>query len=307
MNSQEKAVARKFFKSKILEADGQAFEDLFVRIMSLAVPGFKPIRPHGSIGDRKNDGYVEATGTYYQVFAPEDLTKSHAKATVKLKTDLDGLLKAWPSVQNFFFVLNDKYKGPYPDAAQHISALRKEYQLVESDIMLAKDLEDLAFTKLPDDALIELVNFPPDPSTLPHLDFGVLGEVIAHIMRNPSLPKEDEELVVPDWDRKLEINGLSKVNKQYIEAAARKMGYLKDYLANQGEFASQELRNRMVAIYEKAKNSVPENERPDGDIVFARMLELGVPTKQSPFQDAFMVVFAKYFETCDVFEEPEDE
>jgi hypothetical protein len=75
MNNQEKAVARKFFKSRILEADGQAFEDLFVRIMSLAVPGFTPIKPHGLIGDRKNDGYVEATGTYYQVFAPEDLNK----------------------------------------------------------------------------------------------------------------------------------------------------------------------------------------------------------------------------------------
>jgi hypothetical protein len=69
MNSQERAIARKFFKNRILEADGQAFQDLFNRIMSVAIPGFKPIKPHGNIGDRKNDGYVEATQTYYQCSA----------------------------------------------------------------------------------------------------------------------------------------------------------------------------------------------------------------------------------------------
>ncbi len=307
MNSKEKAIARKFFRSRILEADGQAFQDLFNRIMSLAVPGFKPIKPHGNIGDRKNDGYVEATQTYYQVYAPEDLRKSHSEATSKLKTDLEGLKRAWPSVREFYFVLNDKYKGPYPDAAQDITALKELYGLDKADIMLAKDLENIAFSKLDDDELIELVNFPPDPSDTPHLDFSVLSEVVAHIMSMPSLPPDHEELVVPNWDAKIAFNGLGDIASRYLNAAAFKVGFVEEYLKHQSEFASQDLRDHLIALYDHAKSSSSSTERNNGDDIFFQMLRLGTPKQQAPYQDAFLVVVAKYFEACDVFEAPEDE
>ena len=306
MNSREKAVARKFFKNRILEANGQAFEDLFTRIMSLAIPGFKPVKPHGNIGDRKNDGYVEATQTYYQVFAPEELKKSHAEATSKLKRDFSGLIRHWPSVREFYFVLNDKYRGVYPDAAQDINSLKERFGLEKAEVMLAKDLEEITFTKLADDALFELVNFPPDPASIPHLNFGVLSEVVSHIMSMPSLPPVHEELVVPDWDAKVAFNGLGESAIRLLNAAALKVGYLEEYLKNQSDFASHELRDRMTSLYEQARcEETALNE--SADDVFFRMLELGAPRKKAPYQDAFLVVLAKYFEACDVFESPENE
>lgn len=232
MNSQEKAIARKFFKSIILEADGQSFQDLFNRIMRSAFPGFKPIKPHGNIGDQKNDGYVETTQTYFQVYAPEDIRKSHSEATAKLRKDFEGLKQAWPAVREFYFVLNDKYKGPYPDAAQDITALKQLHGLVKADIMLAKDLENIAFSKLADDVLLELVHFPPDPTTLPHLDFNILSEVISHIMRMPSAPPDHENLIAPDWDSKIAFNGLGELARSYLNAAAFKVGFLEEYLKN---------------------------------------------------------------------------
>jgi hypothetical protein len=73
MNSQEKALARKMFKLKIHESNGQAFEDLFTSIMNYAESDFQAIKPWGNIGDRKNDGYIESKGIFFQVFAPEDI------------------------------------------------------------------------------------------------------------------------------------------------------------------------------------------------------------------------------------------
>lgn len=305
MNIQEKAVARKIFRCIILESSGQAFEDFFIRIMGLAIPGFKPVKPHGSIGDRKNDGYIKATATYYQVYAPEYLGKSHAKAVSKLNKDLSGLIQAWPDVRNYFFVINDKYKGPYPDAAQQMDALKDQYNLEISDFMLAKDLENLAFSKIEDDALLELVNFPPDPASLPNIDYSVLGEVINHIMAKPSFSPDRESLVVPDWDEKIEFNGLSEVTRRYLDAAACKLGFLEEFLKYNGDFASNDLRNRMIALYQECKDCSPSSIEPDGDSIFSLMLLKGISKQTAPFQDAFLVVLAKYFEACDVFEEPE--
>jgi hypothetical protein len=68
MNSQEKTILRMMFQNKIYKSDGQSFEDLFTSIMNYAEKDFQSIKPWGNIGDRKNDGYIKRTGTYYQVF-----------------------------------------------------------------------------------------------------------------------------------------------------------------------------------------------------------------------------------------------
>jgi hypothetical protein len=125
-------------------------------------------------------------------------------------------------------------------------------------------------------------------------------------MKMPSLPPDPENLAVPDWENKIAFNGLGEVTHNYLNAAAFKVGFIEEYLNNQGGFASQDLRDRMISLYEQAKGSPSSTEKRDGDDIFARMLQIGVPKQHAPYQDAFMVVLAKYFEACDVFESPED-
>ena len=60
MNAQERSIARMIFKCKIHEANGQAFEDIFTRTMEYANEECRSIKPWGSIGDRKNDGYIKS-------------------------------------------------------------------------------------------------------------------------------------------------------------------------------------------------------------------------------------------------------
>jgi hypothetical protein len=111
MTPQEKIVARILFQNKIHKANGQAFEDLFTAIINYAEPEFEAIKPWGKIGDRKNDGYIKSKGLFYQVYSPEEIGKSYAKVISKLKTDFTGLIKQWSPVNEFYFVVNDKYNN----------------------------------------------------------------------------------------------------------------------------------------------------------------------------------------------------
>ena len=110
MDKQEKALARYLFQLKVHKANGQKFEDLFTSIMNYAEPGFRQIKAWGNIGDRKNDGYIKSTETYFQVFAPEDIGKSYPNAIKKLETDFAGLKKQWPNVLNFYFKCLNLFK-----------------------------------------------------------------------------------------------------------------------------------------------------------------------------------------------------
>ncbi len=111
MNVQEKALARTFFKLKIHEANGQAFEELFTAIMNYSEVDFRSIKPWGNIGDRKNDGYIKSKGIFFQVFSPEEISKSYLKIVKKLNDDFTGLQAQWSPINEFYFVINDKYHG----------------------------------------------------------------------------------------------------------------------------------------------------------------------------------------------------
>jgi hypothetical protein len=139
---------RNRFKLLVHESTGQTYEDLFVKIMSYHDVDFKPVKPHGKIGDRGNDGWNSKSGRYYQVYAPEDLFKNTEKATIKLNEDFDKLKLYWDSissVREFIFVVNDKFKGVSPHITKAITALKDKHKLLKVEILLSGDLENILF------------------------------------------------------------------------------------------------------------------------------------------------------------------
>ena len=63
------------------EADGDAFQRLFEKVMQKVEPSFVRVRPYGNIGDRKNDGMLlyEEADVVYQVYSPDELKQAETK------------------------------------------------------------------------------------------------------------------------------------------------------------------------------------------------------------------------------------
>lgn len=302
MNTQERSIARILFQNKVFKADGQAFEDIFTITMNYYCKEFQSIKPWGNIGDRKNDGYIKSEGTYFQVYAPEDIRKSYVDAVNKMKTDFAGLHKQWAPVHKFYFVVNDKYNGVNADCEQTIQEIMATFNLRDAGILTAKDLENKVF-ELTDDQIFTIVGYFPDPGNLKNIDYSILNEVIEHIMRLPINSDKEYKITLPDLDEKIEFNKLSAITANYLYNGLMKVVYLEEYLENSSNFVADSLRDKLSEVYKK------EKENYSGDSLFWEIVDILSPNKQQMYQSIVIIIMSKYFETCDIFEEPikEDE
>lgn len=296
MTPQEKTFARIQFKNKVAYADGQAFEDLFTQIMNYAEPDFLAIKPWGNIGDRKNDGYIKSKAIFYQVFAPEDITNSYPNVVKKLIGDFNGLLTHWNPVDEFYFVVNDKYNGVNADSEQALQSLLQNHALNAAGFITAKDLENTLFT-LEDDQIYSVVGFIPDPANM-QLDFSVLSEVTKHLMSLPLPAMKNSPNVYPDWDEKIDFNGLDTLESRLLDNGSLQVGSLEAFLNNQSNFFADEVKEQIRNAYlECSKNT-------EGSELFWNVVNMVSPKRENPYQTSSIVLMAKYFETCDIFEEP---
>lgn len=310
MKTEEKALARILFQKEVLSSNGQAYEDLFVSVMQKAFPDFKPIKPQGNLGDRKNDGYIPSQGQYFQVFAPEDITKSKSDAVTKLKGDFSGLMDYWSNVcpvKKFSFVMNDKYQGSFPTIEADLSEIKEDNNLDNCNAFLAKDLEDVLF-KLQDDEIISVVGFVPNPAKISNLEFSVVNEIIIHISQRKSAVTRDSILSAPDFSEKITFNGLSQHIANLLNTASYQVGSVDEYFSMNSEFAKQEIRDNLAGMYESNLNIFGNEE--DGasvnipDIIFFNILETISDSGNATAQDAALVLMAFFFEACDIFEKP---
>jgi len=158
------SIARNMFHLQVYESDGVRFEDLFSKIMYYKSPGFQQVKPHGNVGDRKNDGFIKDEGVYYQVYAPEDASNNVLAAVNKIKDDFQGLMEYWHDtcpIKKYYFVLNDKYKGSLPQLHKELINLQRNFNLTDTGVLVAKDLERELFN-LSDDMIRSVVGHLPD-------------------------------------------------------------------------------------------------------------------------------------------------
>ncbi|MBE5966960.1 MAG: hypothetical protein E7255_08345 [Lachnospiraceae bacterium] len=300
MNVQEKAIARKLFQNRILKSDGQAFEDIFTEVMNYSERDFRSIKPWGNIGDRKNDGYIKTKGIFYQVYAPEEIRKSYLDAVKKLKNDFQGLLRQWSPINEFYFIVNDKYKGVNADCEIAIQDIKKTYNLRRAGILTTKDIENILF-KLEDDQILNITGLIPDPASIKDLDYSVLNEVIYYIMQIPIKKNGNYKIIVPDWDNKIKFNNLSEMIADILMNGCIQKYSLEEYLSNNSDFIADSLRDKLNEIYYE------EKETKSGDDLFWAMVGRLSPKSQYIYQATVITIMAKYFETCDIFEEPLEE
>lgn len=277
--------------------------------MTAANPNFQPVKAYGRLGDMKNDGFDAETGTYYQVFAPEDIMKYSTgnEAVKKLHTDFSGLYSHWDNlcpIKQFFFVINDKYKGVPPHIMQAVLALRSDeaYAGIAINIFTAKDLEKV-FMSLDDLQKQDIIGLIPE-NISPVIEYEALHETVTYLL-NVELPIElTDNLTVPDFDEKIAFNGLSKIVKSRLTIGSYQDASLMRYF-NDSPGVKEVLQKKFHALYEQSKEEIPETQEHYPDCRFYSILEKACSKKTVPIQTSVLVLMAYYFSSCDIFEEPQ--
>lgn len=308
MNNAEQYIAKIIFRNRILDYKGQKFEDFFVSIMTKSNSDFQPVKAHGNIGDKKNDGFFQALGEYYQVFAPEDITKYKTinDAAKKLKTDFEGLYKYWNNIcpiKKYFFVINDRYEGISPTILKAITELKANplYAGISINIFSAKDLEKI-FDQLTIYEKQDIVGFVPEEISSV-VEYDALSEAVSYLLTTPITKVSPDSLVVPDFDGKISFNNLSAIVSHHLVTGSYQEGLLTTYF-NENPGVKEILQRRFHALYEEAKVNIPDTNENFEDSRFYYILEHACCKKTIPIQTSVLVLMAYYFSSCDIFEEP---
>lgn len=315
MSPERKMLARILFKLKIHEANGFAFEQLFALVMQYSRPDFLKIKPYGNQGDRGNDGYQKVAGRYFQMFAPEDPSTSKQDAIDKAQKDFEKkLLPYWGTfcpVKEYIFAFNDKYGGTAFPIEKTLAAIKDTHILDAAEVFLAKHLEQ-EFIGLQEDEILTIIGGLPDPDSLQGLDYNIVNEVIQHVQNIPHDYVANGKLIAPDIDEKIEFNGL-KIFASWLQIKQRETWQIDEYFSRNSDFAKSTLRDYLAAYYADSIKNYPSDPHNDdlGDLRFASILERIAPTTGVASHDRLrrevaLVIMAKYFETCDIFEEPKN-
>lgn len=309
MSGAEQYIAKIIFHNRIYEYSGQQFEDFFISVMTKCNPNLQPVKPHGKIGDRKNDGFDQTTGTYYQVFAPEDISKTSTvnECVNKIKNDFNGLYEYWNSIcpiRQYFFVINDKYKGVSPPIYKAILELNNNpiYKDINISVFLAKDLER-AFDQLNESLKQGIIGFIPS-EVQPIIEYAALNETVSYLL-NTELPGlAPDSLIVPDFNEKISFNNLSDVVNNLLVTGSYQEGQLTTYF-NENPGIKEILQQKFHALYECSKNDIPMTTDNYADCRFYYILDHACSKKTRSILSCVFVLMSYYFSSCDIFEEPE--
>lgn len=305
MDAAQKIIAQKFFKLKILESKGLAFQDLFERVMEKAEPDFRKVKPYGNEGDHKNDGFIPAKGTYYQVYAPEKPTEKDAAAAKKVQVDFAGLLAYWKgkfAVSEFYFVFNDGYLGKSPLLYTAIAKIRKKHPTIDTKVFYCSDLQRV-FLSLSDVDIQEIIGIVPDATNIDVVDIGVLSEVVSHLLENEKPIDYDGSLKVPDFQEKITFNGLSRVVGGLLTLGSYQAFVLEEFF-KQNQDSRDVLQKIFTRLYVESLQEISDENEDKNDLVFFQILKKSSQNNSKRIQEAILTLMASFFETCDIFKEP---
>lgn len=293
------------FENKIYELNGNAFENFFTSIMQSAYPRFKQVKPSGHIGDRKNDGFIPDKGVYYQVYAPEEISQRTSVAKKKIIDDFKGLYEYWNSIQpirQFYFVVNDKFKGVSPDIYKQIKQIEKNYPSVKALTFLASDLQNIFF-QLREDEQNRILNLFFVEDT-PDVEIAALNDVIQYILNTPASFIKEKIPDNPDFDKKIVFNHLSYSIKNLLKTYQCQSYVVDGYFKYQEPQIKDNLRVFFTGLYQEGRKKIADSGQ--SDEIFEYIYKHAYPKSSLNFatSKALYALMAYYFEYCDIFEPP---
>lgn len=310
LTANEKAQTRDKFKVLVYTYDKQKFEDLFCDIMEARYSDFQRIKPQGAYGDRKNDGFIPSQGVYYQVYAPESLPSKEKDALDKLEADFNGLLKYWNNkgtiVKEFYYLVNDKYKGNYPTLNKAISDLNAKYPAIKIELKRCKSLEKEVL-QLERDEIISILNtLHYTDDALMEINISDLTLIVNHILDSPPSQSNSKIPKNINFDKKITFNNLPEYIAVQLNQGYYQTHVIEEYFVINGAFTKSSIQKKLNEWYLEGKKIIDNTLDGKSSMIYEFIIDKIIPKEKRTIAtiSAVQVLMAYYFEHCDIFEEP---
>lgn len=303
------------FQLKILKSTGNEFQNLFYQVMKKYDRNFIEIKPQGNIGDKKCDGYIKGKGVFYQVYGPEDASNADTQryAISKLENDFEGLYAhtqngTYEPIQEFYFVINTKgTQGIYPDLSDKLTKLSNLYPDIYFNYIDTNEIISIFMQLKPVFKRQILQNFIPNIS-FADIKFSIIQNIVEYLSKNVCRNNFDDNYIVPDFYEKIEFNNLGRKITTALEDANAYIDKLDEFMSNSySDIGKIELCNIYRTLYAESKKVHPN----DSNAQFKYILNSSYDKKanldfatESAYISNILIIMAKYFNSCDIFEEP---
>lgn len=294
------------FKNKLHESGGQSFQDVFNQLMTFVFDGYVSVAPWGRLGDRGNDGYVSMEQRYFQLYAPTSVFKPADIITScrKAGSDFEKLLAERTNLRRYHFVMNDRFRGvPEPLVPVHESILAKHPQMDQCYPIGTHYLHKkfLALSTNEQESIIGGV-----PAKVPtNLDLTNLGNLLLELANSSDLLVIGGVTPPATFEAKAIFNGLTETARSLLADYARWNHYVDKFLDARDPWWRQTVADDIHHRYSLLPNDVSADERlmllVDALIPASALKH---PHTLKAYRESSLLVVAKYFETCDVFENP---
>ncbi len=283
------------FRIVFLESKGQAFEDLFTRIMKCKYgTDFRIIRSYGSAGDMKTDGYQVSEKTVFQCYAPN--TIKQAVVLKKIGEDYAGAKAFWKERMVRWRFVHNSTQGLPAEVEQLLRDFNSEADSVRKDTLEFDELKEIVVS-LESLHLQSLFGFVPTVETFDDLDVAALLPIVVEISQREIDPALS--VSIPS-EEKMSVNRLSTETKGLLLIGSLRMPLVQKLIEEEidpvlGERIAQSFRERYAKAKEKYVNS---------DDIFADLQQFAGGMKGAvKRQCAVLAVLSYFFETCDIFED----
>lgn len=306
------ALLRLHFRLKVYQTSGMEFQVFFSMIMSHLEPDFVGIKPHGNWGDGGNDGYNPKTKHYYQIYAPLASTNANPAAELKKAvTDYGKLLKKWGEVKGYSFVVNDKFTQIPATLQNDFQKFIDDNKISEGKIICSYQLQKL-FMKLDDETKQDVLGiYCFDESITSDFEPSLIGELIQYLVENDENSFNFLNGEAPQFDEKIKFNNLSSYLAARLVSNYAEVYKINEFLEMQGEDLSQSLSKSINKIYKEIDSTIPHTDEERSSLIYYALIEAIIPLKsikdkrlKRSYTSLAEVIIAKYFSTCDVYEDP---
>ena len=282
------------FRLACAERRGDAYQDLFAQIMERRDPGFRRVRPWGSAGDRKNDGWSPARRMLFQCYAPATLTASDL--TNKLDEDYAGAIAYWKKYFDTWVFVHDDLAGMAPIVARKIAELNEKANEVACTAWGHPELRE-EFASLHDSDRTAILGPALTPHDFISVEAARLKPLIAALGNMTPDPAAIVAVVPPD---KIEANELSPAQVEFLKLGSARAPLVEQYLTKSFILPTHadEIAEAVSARYRELRGAGLASS----DIFDILLAWISGGGGDSTTAANALAILAYFFERCHIFE-----